>query len=502
MYNVLIVDDEPIVVHGMRMFVEASIPQVHVSEAYDGIEAMEVIRKKAPDIVLTDILMPEMDGLAFTRAVHEIAPGTLIVMCTGYSDFSYAQQALRLGVFDFLVKPVSFQKLHSVIQKALGHIEDRKQRAEEQAWMTSRILDQQIISALQGIPSEEVVSGKLQPVLMVVTALFVDNPKGLEVYMLKKILSEEIPVSPYRILMVYEFHRYILLFRFACNESPLNAQTWVKQVLEKIQLSVWKQYRFTLSAGISRPSSDYTQLLSLKHQALQMLQEGQLQGNNTISSFPQGREWEESPKLYEETRNYIFNALLMREPSGIDAAWSLLEKVLDDIGDEEQGKNFLHSLWVEILFLVNFPEKKKPSVDLFEGKSLAASSSEMKERLLQFIKEFKSQDMDGQKDIAAIVSNYIREHYAQDISLTNLSEELCYSTAYLSRLIHKNCKKSFVKMLIGHRMDKAKERLTTTNETVASIASEVGYKDVGYFITAFCHHQGCSPTEYRQKNMK
>ena len=101
------------------------------------------------------------------------------------------------------------------------------------------------------------------------------------------------------------------------------------------------------------------------------------------------------------------------------------------------------------------------------------------------------------RDIATIVENYIKEHYAENISLTTLSERLCYNTAYLSKLIRKNCKRNFMNILIRTRMEKAKELLHTTEETISRIAAKVGYNDEGYFITAFKKETGCSPADFR-----
>lgn len=105
--------------------------------------------------------------------------------------------------------------------------------------------------------------------------------------------------------------------------------------------------------------------------------------------------------------------------------------------------------------------------------------------------------MERQKEVGVIVENYIKEHYAEDISLSDLSEELCYNTAYLSRLISKHCGQSFVKLLVSYRMDRAKELLRTTEDQIAKVASAVGYNDVGYFITTFRRHVGLTPADYR-----
>lgn len=118
MYQLLIVDDEPLMRRGIKHLVDLDslkISQVH--EASNGLEALSIIEKETVDLILLDINMPKMDGLSFAEKVKDIKPDIIIAMITGYDYFDYAVKALRAGVDDYLLKPVSKKDIDAVLKK-------------------------------------------------------------------------------------------------------------------------------------------------------------------------------------------------------------------------------------------------------------------------------------------------------------------------------------------------------------------------------------------------
>lgn len=117
-YNVLIVDDEHMIRQSLRRKIEEMDDAYRVvGECSDGKSALEAIENSNVQVVFTDIRMPEMDGLELAKTLHEEHPEILTVILTGYEDFSYAQEAIRQGVFDYLVKPMSEEKLSAIMGK-------------------------------------------------------------------------------------------------------------------------------------------------------------------------------------------------------------------------------------------------------------------------------------------------------------------------------------------------------------------------------------------------
>lgn len=126
MYRLVIVDDEYIVIEGIKALLSrAKLPYEVVGWAYDGIHALDVIREHQPDLVITDIRIPGLDGLSLVEAAKEICPDTTFVVISGYAEFEYARRALSLGVKGYIDKPISLEKLKDILERV------------EQSWQTS-----------------------------------------------------------------------------------------------------------------------------------------------------------------------------------------------------------------------------------------------------------------------------------------------------------------------------------------------------------------------------
>lgn len=112
MYRLVVIDDEYIVVQGIKALISRlKLDYEVVGAAYDGIQGLEVIRSEKPDVVITDIRIPGLDGLSVIEAAKEECPDTYFIVISGYSEFVYAQRALTLGVKDYIDKPVTADKL-------------------------------------------------------------------------------------------------------------------------------------------------------------------------------------------------------------------------------------------------------------------------------------------------------------------------------------------------------------------------------------------------------
>ncbi len=131
MYKVAIIDDEPLIVEGLSKTMAWEKWNCEVSGfAYDGREGMDLIRSKRPDIVITDINMPEMDGLMMIAGLKSEFPDTQIIILTGYREFEYARKAIELGVSRFLLKPSKMNELEEAVEAVTKRLEQRERFAD------------------------------------------------------------------------------------------------------------------------------------------------------------------------------------------------------------------------------------------------------------------------------------------------------------------------------------------------------------------------------------
>jgi len=132
MFKVMIIDDEPIIRKGIKNILNWEKFDCEVcAEASDGEEGKIIIEKYRPDILITDIRMPGTDGLKMISEVKALIPDCKIIVLTGYRDFDYVQEALKLGVFDFVLKPSKIEELTTIIHRAVEELKKLKNRAEE-----------------------------------------------------------------------------------------------------------------------------------------------------------------------------------------------------------------------------------------------------------------------------------------------------------------------------------------------------------------------------------
>ena len=132
MYRLIVIDDEYIVVEGIKAMIgRQKLDYEVVGWAYDGIHGLDIIGKYKPDLVITDIRIPGMGGLSMIEAAKEVCPDTAFVVISGYTEFEYAQKALRLGVMGYIDKPISMEKLNAVLETVEKNCFQAKRKKNE-----------------------------------------------------------------------------------------------------------------------------------------------------------------------------------------------------------------------------------------------------------------------------------------------------------------------------------------------------------------------------------
>lgn len=536
MLKIFLVEDEIIMREGIKNRIDWAKEQFeYIGDAGDGELAYPLILQKKPDILITDIRMPFMDGLELSRLVKAELPNIKIIVLSGYDEFEYAKEAIDIGITEYMLKPVTSAKLLESLHKVANDIIE--QRKKEQC--CSRL-------------DEETAKKQIAQQMFFMKLVSADMPVSL---LLKegRELGIELAATNYNLLLLQLFNNESIE---AYHEKLFN----LKNALWQMQ----NQYRSIITIERSREEFWFI-FKGQEGQAIETLIATFIPALKTLISDSYHMEYfgvigktterlgdikncyteanAEFAHRYIKHRNQIITCGTKKEPLQPDKPIYLDNLNISQI-DRKNLENFINTgLKSEVdCFIENYLEKAGAKnlqstmfrqyvvMDIYIAAANAAETmgfSRQKiaqmygneENLLKvfnsinetkaYIKEvlettidLREKSMAGKNDLLLKqAQNYIDEHYYQDdISLNTVAAIVSLSPNHFSTVFSHGLGETFIEYLTRVRMDKAKLLLRTTQKKLTDIAFEVGYKDAHYFSSLFKKTQGCTPREYRMKN--
>lgn len=471
MYTVFIVDDELFVVKSLKTCVDwGKYGYEIIGEAYDGLEAYDMILKHKPDIVFIDIRMPGMDGLELIKKLNGHSLNIIFVIISGYPEFSYAQKAINFGAFGFCLKPFDESELKTILKKAIPVIKKRKitkenellslfgENSPEGHRQTEKILnslshDTNYKSGIKVMISKG--TGKL--IFRDDTICILKIGKSRDVYLLNGNLKDikeylpdkELPNDVFS-LGISNVHNIPEGLELAINEATIAAD----------------QYFMTGNRGIyqynTSDNSEYPELLNKLQKAV---------SKKDISS---------TEKCLEQFR-------------------SLFAKGMFDLKHAFQVYNIIIYSFISMK-----PEKYEAFVLDYE--MLPDSFINLNE-MLNFLKQiiFEYSGIKIENNIAdqktttfAGVLDYVNKHYFEEISVQSISQKFNVNPNYISQLFKKEKGVTFTEYLTELRINYACRLLSTTTVTVTEIAEKTGFSDYYYFTRVFKKVTGKTPSVFRE----
>ena len=536
MFKVLIIDDEPIIRKGLRNIINwRNFGCDVVGEARDGHEGGELIHRLLPDIIITDIKMPEVDGLSMLREIKSLVPDSKIIILTGYRDFEYVHEALQLGAFDFLLKPSKIEKLTSVISRAVKELKFQRERTEE--FQKLKVLFQQNIPVLREKllydviyeinSNEEDILGKLE--------LFDITPDNF--YML--IIQNDAEDTDTEISQ-YDRHLYqfgiINTFSEVFSESfkvisitlnnmgiaflvmPfVNAADVIDLIDNRcsyLQDIIRNCFGFTVTIAVSSEGMVLTQLPLKFKECREALEHKFYLGNNSIifhSDMNTFFKYDDHSLLEK-----LQKALLEGVKSG---NLSSVKERLNDIfsyvkGTDPTGKEYIKDFFWNTISSINNIRLSLPSGDndkkveyrelsgLYGLIEKCSNADELnmilEEAAYNVAAKVNSYNNKSIKLILRKAVEYLQMHYFEQVTLNEVAEYAYVSTYYISRMFKREMGKNFVDCLNEIRIDKAKEMLKDVRYKTYEVAEKVGIPDSHYFSRLFKKYVGVTPTEFRE----
>lgn len=535
MFKVMLIDDEPIIRKGLKNIINWKRFDCEVcAEASDGLDGGELIKKHLPDIIITDIKMPGLDGLSMLRDIKEMVPDSKIIILTGYRDFDYAYEALKLGASDFILKPSKLEELTAVISRIVSELKYQRNRAEE--------LDKYKVMFQQNLPvlrekllyevvyeineNEQEILAKMELFGISIgrfTALVVQNDSDegedrelsqydRHLYQFGIINTfEEVFSDSFKVMSI-PLNLPGILFIIMHEDGPAAAEL-IDKKCSYLQDIVRNCFGFTVTIAVSSEGSGPMQLPQKLRECREALEHKFYLGSNTIIFHSDVRTFF---KYDDHTMlNKLQKALLEGIKSGNEAS---VKHILDDIFSyanavDAGGFDYIKNFYWNTISLINnirlsvlsAETDKKPETKLLGGLhglmessgSVAELNAALEEAALSVTSKINSYNNRSIKLILRKAVEYLQAHYNEQVTLNEVAEHSYVSTYYISRMFKRELGKNFVDYLNEIRIEKAKELLKDIRYKTYEVAETVGIPDAHYFSRLFKKYVGVTPTEYR-----
>lgn len=536
MFKVLIVDDEPVIRKGIKNVIDwESMGCAICGEASDGIEGMDMIKELRPDIVITDIKMPGVDGLEMIRETKEIIPDGKIIILTGFRDFEYLQEAIKLGAFDYLLKPSKIPDITSIIKRAVDCLKKCANREEE-----FKNLKLQFESKLPALREK-----LLYDVMFKIICKEGEIQEQMKMYSLEinsfvLIIIETDEAEEDTAKSQYEKQLYQFGIINAFEESfredykvynvPLNN----KQIVFIVQPNKGQQdfaddiykniynlrdiinscFGLTITAAVSSLGSGVMNLPDKVREATEALEYKFYMGKDSIilyqdiKLFYRGMDF----SILESQQKALIQSVRTGNEANVKIALKEIQSCINEHSmDGESLKNYYWNL-INTINSIAVPARAKDDSGI--EKVQTANIYNIVERC-KTINELNLFLEHISLSIASKVNSfnhrtinstlqraieYINVHYPESITLNDTAEHTYVSTFYLSRMFTKELGKNFIDYLNEIRIEKAKEFLINTNYKTYEVAEMVGVRDAHYFSKLFKKYTGVTPSEYKDIN--
>ncbi|MCR4626985.1 MAG: response regulator [Treponema sp.] len=515
MYNILLTDDEKIVIDSLTFILNKNFQdEIQIFSALSGPEALEITETKKIDIVFMDIHMPGMNGLETIKLMKQINPNLIIIILSAYDQFQYAQEAINLGAYKYLTKPVNRNLILQTVKDSFGLVDRQRGKLSQSIEMhkklnivSSMVESDFIYSCIFNSSKNVDFSTYLKYFEIENTTWFmccievfqIDQDNKYNVYMkIRDILTSKARC----IIGSFMANRIGVFVPFKTDEK--NSYESVKSLMNTIFTLLSTNIRYGIKIGVSKIESDINKTFSAYNDAISAL--------NTISqsrgiSFYS--EIETRPATHEEIKECskkLLNRIRLGDAGSVRQLVSLYCTTLFDFyqNNLDKIKNAIFEFIVNLRnAILEMDNNYKDST--FEQAFTTLSKTDTTYELEQFVLKScmecvtlaSSLSKNNQNPIISQACEYLENHISEEITLESAASQLNVSSFYLSKLFKKEKGENFISYLTDLRLKKAKNLLQDKSLIIKEITAAVGYNDQNYFSKLFKNKFGITPTEYR-----
>ena len=511
MYNILLTDDEQIVIESLSFIINKNFDEeVKIHTALSGTKALEIVTRENIDIIFMDINMPGLMGLETVSCITKIKPEAIIIILSAFDKFQYAQEAMNLGVYKYITKPVNRNVVVQTIQSAMDTVDARRGLKKEDKELQKKL---------------DMFSPMIENDFIYACAFNYENDLDLTTYLdyfnipdsawcfccfeFPNINSENKNLMYKKIRDLINEKQKCLTSSFIMNRIIVYYPVFSAEVnyIELIK-DLYKNLCFNISngikAGISSIYNDKTKLTESYSEALSNLNRTPSQGGLTFSgstansnTFPEQNE--------QDFKKQILLKLKQGDTTGVKSYLDLFSSQIGtSMSDINVTKNKFFEIIVsaynvttEILLDYTNQDYLNAFATLSAENSINSIRTFTQKLLLEFASEINHIKTQEENPIISKVAAFIQENLDKDISLEQMADYVNISSFYLSKLFKEEKGISFITYLTDCRLEKAQELLQQKDYSIKEITAMTGYNDQNYFSRLFKNKFGISPSEYR-----
>ena len=531
MLKVFLVEDEFVVREGIKNNIDWKAHGYEFcGEASDGELAFPMIQKLKPDIVITDIKMPFMDGLVLSKLIKKELPWIEIIILSGYEEFEYAKEGIKIGVAQYLTKPISSEELlREVNALALVIEEKHKEREikekyikemEENFLKERKDLFQYLVTGSKSVSELLEISDKLNIDISSMwynIVLFITQSMN---HACDEYSNSLVEIE--QIIKGFDDEAHILVFDRNLEGKALLFKADSKEELEQIQNDYLMKVKEVLAkyahvryfGGIGMPVNRLRELPDSFEKASHAFAHRYLVKESMMIN---SEELEKGIHLEKEEFDITnvdtkqIDRIKIREFlkfGNKEETIYFVEEFFKDLGSNAMESNmFRQYITMDAYFcVVDFVKGLQLQKDEIEPLDITSGILQNAESAMRYVVRIMKKALELREnaasnkygDIVEEVMKYIDQNYAdEELSLNLLASHVNFSPNHLSMIFSQQTGQTFIKYLTDYRMNKAKELLRCTGKRSSVISMEVGYKDPHYFSYLFKKTQGMTPTQYR-----
>lgn len=520
-YKVFLVEDEIVAREGIRDNVDwASAGFSFCGEAPDGELALPLIEKTQPDVIITDIKMPFMDGLQLSKIVREQMPWVKIIILSGHDEFEYAQSAIKLGVTEYLLKPINAEEIHNVLQSVASELDQESEKRENLKQLQSQIKD---ILTLQkerlllqlvvgGVSSSEAIEQCRQIgldiiapqylVILIKVQLCSDNGHVdfAKYHQIQQVVGELIDMHPGAFFTQKSVEELLLIMNGdnaeALKQDGLFLANLIQQDIEgmgcRVSVGVGNvQQRLTdiyLSfaaalTAVNSPNSSVSTNEPDLYNLADMLELDQ----TAVTQFLKSGLMIEFDRFFAQqllpVSQASLNSNLIKHYFFVDVILTAVQFITDLGGDASAIIPVMDNMESFLVNIKTLTQIKESLRDLFAA-TLSFRNNQAQYEKTKLIFDAK---------------DFIDAHFTDpNLLLHEVAATVNLSPSHFSVVFGRETGESFKDYLTRVRIDRAKELLRTTNMKCSEVAYQSGYNDPHYFSYVFRKNTGLPPQQYRQ----